>query len=111
MSELDPRTANVSFCYGVVAGDPDCKCCTGRVYYLYDPERRLPAVDDWEFRVQHLEIDDATWSQLFYEAFDRGEARFEERMLSCCPSMTETSAGQLALGIGRLFGPRLPQNA
>ena len=66
---LDPQTANVGFDYRDLTGGG----CVGRVYYWYDPSGELPSVDDWDLRPQHPEIDDRTWQQLFYDAFDRGE--------------------------------------
>jgi hypothetical protein len=109
--ELDPRTANVSFVWGVVVGDPDGEHNIGRIYYWYDPQGRLPAVDDSDFRVQHPEIGDTAWARLFYEAFDRGQTKFERKVLLKVPAMLEAVAGRSAFGIGRLFGPKAPPNA
>jgi hypothetical protein len=102
--QLDPRTAYVGFRWGeIVPGDP----CIGRIYYWYDPKRRLPAVDDWDFRRQHPEIADREWQQLFYEAFDRGETEFEHEFAAG----TNTPLAKAALSLGRMFGPRPPGKA
>src|SRR5262245_7361616 len=99
MSPLDPRTANVGFQYVEVFPGSGC---IGRSYYWYDPAGRLPAIDAHEFREMHPEIDDDGWQRLFYEAFDRGETGFEERCVA---------EGHSPLAIGRLFGPRPPQQS
>jgi hypothetical protein len=101
--QLDPHTANVGFRYGaIVLGHP----CFGRIYYWYDPERRLPAVDDWDFRSQHPEISDLEWGRLFYEAFDRGETEFE-----CGFGTAADTLVKGPLSLGRMFGPRPPSKA
>jgi hypothetical protein len=97
-SQLDPRKAWVGFSYEEVIPGYGC---VGRTYYWYDPARRLPSVDDHEFRAEHPEIDDREWQRLFYEAFDRGETEFEQHFIA--------EHGEPPIPVGRWFGPRLPR--
>ena len=102
-SELDPRTANATFCWDDL-GDG----CVGRVYYWYDPTGHPPAIDDWDFHPMHPEISDREWERLFYEAFELGENRFSAAYRSSdAPSDTLALVSRL----GRLFGPRPPREA
>jgi len=104
-SDLDPRSANVNFHYGeIVPGDG----VYGRVYYWYDPDGRVPAIDEYEFRSQHPEISDREWERLFYDAFQRGEGEFEEMMFGPQPELDDSAKIQSASTLGRLFGPRPP---
>ena len=68
---LDPRTANVDFAWDDL-GDG----CIGRVYYWYDPNRELPAIEDWDFRAMHPKISDPEWRRLFSEAAERNDEDF-----------------------------------
>jgi hypothetical protein len=102
MSSLDPRTAFVAFVHGDLGDQPGE--CVGRIYYWYDPERRVPAVDDQDFRAQHPEIDDESWDILFYEAFNRGERAFTSHLVREHPELVDSPA----LSLGRLFGPTKP---
>ena len=107
-SSLDPYTAYVGFEF-VPAGDyPDGDYCVGRNYYWYDPERKVPKIDDYDFRRQHLEIDDREWQRLVYEAFDRGERDFERGFGQLLGGHATTGEGQAALSLGRVFGPLPP---
>jgi hypothetical protein len=48
---LDPTQASVAFGYEDLGGG-----CHGRVYYWYDPQGRLGAIVDQEFRTWHPEV-------------------------------------------------------
>jgi hypothetical protein len=104
-SELDPRYANVGFRYDEIVPGYGC---VGRVYYWYDPNLKLPAIDEHELRSQHPEIGDREWDRLFYEAFDRGEKEFVERALVADSELDSSPTGRQVLALGRLFGPRRP---
>jgi hypothetical protein len=91
-SSLDPRSANVGFCWGVIGDYPNGEYNIGRVYYWYDPDGASPTVEDWDLRQRHREISDADWKRLFTEAFDRGERRFaslewlfDDESAAACP--------------------------
>jgi hypothetical protein len=103
---LDPRTAYVTFYWGEIVPGTEC---VGRIYYWYDREGRVPAINDWDFRPQHPEISDREWKRLFYEAFDRGETEFETGMVaSGVLAGLSAEARDSALSLGRIFGPRPP---
>jgi hypothetical protein len=67
----DPRRANVDFRYGEIV--PGCGCI-GRIYYWYEPDGVLAAVDDWDLKKQYPEIAEEEWDRLFREGFARGQA-------------------------------------
>ena len=67
---LDPRTASVGFYWSDLTGEDDYG---ERIFYWFDPNGKLPAVNNWELRKQHPEIDPQDWNLLFYAAGQRGE--------------------------------------
>jgi hypothetical protein len=67
-SELDPRTANATFCWDDL-GDG----CVGRVYYWYDPAGKLPAVDDYDLRRRFRAIDGRLWRAFLSAACGHGD--------------------------------------
>src|SRR5262249_25721940 len=99
-SSLNPHTAYVGFTYEAFGKYPDGDYSIGRTYYWYDPEGVKPAVDDYDFRQQHPEIDDREWQRLFYEAFDRGEREFEREFLQSLGGHSTTLESDHALNIG-----------
>jgi hypothetical protein len=67
--QLDPRTGYADWCYGLI--DPPENGLVGRTWYWFDPERRLPAVDDDDLRALYPEIDGPTWRRLLDDAIGR----------------------------------------
>ena len=98
---MDPHTAYVDYTFDYLSPDDDW--AVERVYYWFDPESPLPAVDDEEFRLRFPEISDDRWRSLFCEAFERGQRLREAEMRRRGES--EESV-QTWGGIARLFGPR-----
>jgi hypothetical protein len=91
--KLNPATASVFFSYEAFGDYPGGEYCLGRTYYWYDPEGRLPAVRDQEFRPKHPEISHADWVQLFLEAFDRGETAFVTKAQLSDPTPADSDSG------------------
>ena len=75
---LDPRTAEVGFCWDYIVPGGNC---VGRVYYWYDTEETVPAMDDSDLRELYPGIPSDEWRQLRRAAFARGEERFNGWML------------------------------
>jgi hypothetical protein len=106
---IDLVRAHVSFSYEPLGGQEND--CIGRVYYWHNPSGEREWIRDWDLRKHHPWIDDELWDELFYDAFDRGEAAFEAELFQTVPPAAATSTEfAQANALGRLFGPRPPRN-